>query len=243
MSEPSGTLPPVGAELGRGDENTERRLWEVPVRRRERMMKLKRRKHINDDEVQRVEVPANMQQNEVSDADQGGQIANTPPQIQGLTAVNHYQDTPFVKTWSHAEAESTAGGQGRGRGGGTLRRAEGTPNLATTRQLPGINTIQPRSEWVAALNAQKRRVEQTKRQRTREVKEAKKWALKIPKKPVSPEEKRERNRRKNDRHKALKTPQMIADEKGYRQKLWKGELAQLPISRRVQFWGQSGPVS
>ncbi len=200
MLESSGTLAPMGAERGREDENTERKGWGVPASTRERMMKLKRRKHMNDVEVQRVKVSSNMQQKEVSDPDQGGQIVNTPLQVQSFTAVNH-------------------------------------------NQLPGTHTIQPRSEWVAALSYQKWRAEQTERQRTRKVKEAKKWALKIPKKPLSPEEKRERNRRKHDRHQALRTPQMIADDKASRQKLWKGELAQLPHSRGVQFKGQGGPVS
>ena len=239
-----GTLAPVGAELGVGDGSIERKGWGVPVGTKERMMNLKRRKHMDDVEVQSMKVPANVQKDKLSDPDQGGQIVNTSPQIQGLTAINHNQGTRFVKIRSRAELEGTGGGQAREEEQGrTLRKAEGASNLTTTRQLPGIHTIQPRPEWVESLNVQKRRARRIERESIRKAKEAKKWALRIPKKPLSPEEKRERNRRKADRHKTLKTPQMIADDKESRQKLWKGELAQLPKSRGIQFRGQSGPVS
>lgn len=93
------------------DEIYVRIQWYVGAggRTRERMMKLKRRKHMDDVEVQSMEVPANVQQNEVSDSDQGGQIMNTPPQIQCFTAVNHNQDTPFVKTGLMQRQRTQAG--------------------------------------------------------------------------------------------------------------------------------------
>ena len=44
----------------------------MPIGTKERMIKLRRRKHMNDVEVQSMEVPVNVQQNEASDPDQGG---------------------------------------------------------------------------------------------------------------------------------------------------------------------------
>ena len=55
-----GKLVPVGAELGGGDESTVRNRWGVPVRIKERMIKLKRRKHMNNVEVLSREVPVNV---------------------------------------------------------------------------------------------------------------------------------------------------------------------------------------
>lgn len=235
--EPGGLLTPVEANVERyqsgGDESRDREGLGLPLVTTEKTKKSKKRKYMevvaHDLEVRIMEAPAKVRQKRLSYSDQGEQTMNTHPQIRDFTAVNHNQDMLCVKVWRGVEEERKE------------EHCKKQKELVTW-QLPSINTIQQRSQWVAALEVQQRRTRQIEKQRKRKATEAKKGALRIPKKPLTLEEKRERNRLKNDRHRALRTPQMIADDKERNRKLYNWELAKLPHSRGVHFRAQSGPV-